>query len=163
MKQGRAEVLRSSKKYSFEIAIPYWFDCMFLHGSITPPNTKELTEVFTMLLHLCLFATIIPCSLSLFKMMIKFFKADAAKNSIYNLNLQPGPKKLPLIGNLHQLIGPELLHNRLNNLARVYGPIYRLKAGELAVIVLSSREAAKEVLKTQEINFVQGRCFNPSR
>ncbi|KAI6702864.1 hypothetical protein NL676_012000 [Syzygium grande] len=90
---------------------------------------------------------------------IKFFKANAAKNSNYNLNSPPGPKKLPLIGNLDQLIGPELPHNRLNNLARVYGPIYRLKAGELTVIVLLSREAAKEVLKTQEINFVQRLLF----
>lgn len=110
------------------------------------------------LLHLSLFATILPCSLFLF-LLIKFFNAHAVKNSNHNLNLPPGPKKLPLIGNLHQLVGAELPHNRLNNLAKVYGPIYHLKVGELTIIVLSSHEAAQEVLKAQEINFAQRPLF----
>ncbi|KAF9672928.1 hypothetical protein SADUNF_Sadunf11G0095300 [Salix dunnii] len=68
-------------------------------------------------------------------------------------NPPPGPMKLPFIGNIHQLLHP-LFHHRLRDLAKKFGPVMQLQIGEVPTVIISSSEAAKEVLKTQEINFV---------
>ncbi|KAJ4730210.1 Cytochrome P450 [Melia azedarach] len=66
----------------------------------------------------------------------------------------PGPKPLPILGNLHQL-ADGLPHYAVTKLCRKYGPVMKLKLGQLDAVVISSPEAAKEVLKTNEIKFAQ--------
>ncbi|CAN1306191.1 Desmethyl-deoxy-podophyllotoxin synthase [Linum perenne] len=72
-----------------------------------------------------------------------------------NNSFPPGPPTLPLIGNLHQLMGPTLPHHTLATLSAKYGPIMRLHLGECFAVVISSPEAAKEVLRTKELSFPQ--------
>ncbi|KAL5701573.1 hypothetical protein ACHQM5_026897 [Ranunculus cassubicifolius] len=63
----------------------------------------------------------------------------------------PGPWKLPLVGNLHQLRG--LPHRSLRDLAKKYGPLFVLHLGEIKTVIVSSPRLAEEVLKTQDLAF----------
>nr|ADC34701.1 flavonoid 3' hydroxylase [Actinidia chinensis] len=67
------------------------------------------------------------------------------------LNLPPGPKPWPIIGNLN-LIG-SLPHRSLHDLSQQYGPIMHLRFGSFPVVVGSSVAAAKTFLKTMDVTF----------
>ncbi|RWR95886.1 cytochrome P450 71A1-like protein [Cinnamomum micranthum f. kanehirae] len=67
------------------------------------------------------------------------------------LNLPPGPKPWPVIGNLN-LIG-HLPHRSIHHLSLKYGPLMQLKFGSYPFIIASSAETAKQILKTQDLNF----------
>ncbi|WCJ37130.1 Cytochrome P450 71D445 [Euphorbia peplus] len=69
-------------------------------------------------------------------------------------NLPPGPWKLPLIGSMHHLIKC-LPHQKMRDLSQKHGPVIHLKLGEVTNIVISSPEAAKQVLKTHDLIFAQ--------
>ncbi|CAN6284239.1 unnamed protein product [Urochloa humidicola] len=66
--------------------------------------------------------------------------------------LPPGPWKLPVIGSMHHLVNV-LPHRALRELAGVHGPLMMLQLGEIPLVVASSREMARSVLKTHDANF----------
>ncbi|KAG5407486.1 hypothetical protein IGI04_013605 [Brassica rapa subsp. trilocularis] len=64
-------------------------------------------------------------------------------------NLPPNPPRLPIIGNLHQLAG--LPHRCIHHLSIKYGPVVLLHLGSVPTVVISSSEAAEQVLKLHDL------------
>ncbi|CAL2239577.1 unnamed protein product [Prunus armeniaca] len=79
-------------------------------------------------------------SLFFLLMIFKYWKKSQAKGLS---KLPPGPKQLPIIGNLHQLIGA-LPHHAVTDLCNKHGPVMKLQLGEVFSVIISSPEAAKE-------------------
>ncbi|CAL1390573.1 unnamed protein product [Linum trigynum] len=66
-------------------------------------------------------------------------------------NTPPSPFKLPILGNLHQLGSHP--HRSLQSMAQRHGPIMLLHLGHAPMVVISSPESAKEILKTHDLTF----------
>ncbi|XP_069313192.1 cytochrome P450 2F1 isoform X3 [Eulemur rufifrons] len=66
--------------------------------------------------------------------------------------LPPGPRPLPLLGNLLQLHSQDMLTS-LTKLSKEYGPVYTVHLGPRRVVVLSGYQAVKEALVDQGEEF----------
>lgn len=78
------------------------------------------------------------------------------------LNLPPEPPSWPLIGHFHLFAGASHPHRVLHQLALEYGPILYLRLGGRPVLLISSPEMAREILKTHDLNFASrpvASCF----
>ncbi|KAH9778743.1 cytochrome P450 71A22 [Citrus sinensis] len=74
------------------------------------------------------------------------------RRSSDHLNLPPSPPKLPILGNLHQLLGI-LPHISLKALSERYGPLTFVSFGNSPTLVVSSVELASEMIKTHDTVF----------
>lgn len=99
-------------------------------------------------------SSILISSLLLFLFKVAKILQQSLATKSTSQKLPPGPWRLPLIGNLHQLVA-SLPHHSLRDLAKKHGPLMHLKLGEISTIVVSSQEIAKEVLKTHDLVFAQ--------
>jgi len=64
----------------------------------------------------------------------------------------PGPRGLPLIGSLHRWDASRA-HLLLEQWAREYGQIYRVKLGPLPIVVISEPDAMMSVLRERPHDF----------
>ncbi|CAI0382880.1 unnamed protein product [Linum tenue] len=71
--------------------------------------------------------------------------------------LPPGPKPLPIIGNLHMLDTSQP-QRQFYDLAQQYGPLISLRLGFVQGLVVSSAKMAKEVMKYHDLEF----CSRPN-
>nr|F5BHA2.1 RecName: Full=Tabersonine/lochnericine 19-hydroxylase; AltName: Full=Cytochrome P450 71BJ1 [Catharanthus roseus]ADZ48681.1 tabersonine/lochnericine 19-hydroxylase [Catharanthus roseus] len=90
-----------------------------------------------------------------FVLLLPFFIGIAFIYKLWNFtskkNLPPSPRRLPIIGNLHQL--SKFPQRSLRTLSEKYGPVMLLHFGSKPVLVISSAEAAKEVMKINDVSF----------
>uniref|UniRef100_A0A0E0D2V9 Cytochrome P450 n=1 Tax=Oryza meridionalis TaxID=40149 RepID=A0A0E0D2V9_9ORYZ len=80
--------------------------------------------------------------------IVLIFWSRRRRNPSSRLKLPPGPTRLPIIGNLHQI--GRLPHRSLGALAGRHGPVMALRLGTVPAVALSSPEAAREALKVHD-------------
>ena len=85
--------------------------------------------------------------------LLMFLKSLTISKSANAYSHIPGPKPLPLIGNLHLMLRAATPHRLLKDLAAAYGPLMHLQLGELNFLVVSSGDSAKQVLRTHDAVF----------
>ncbi|KAK1285625.1 Cytochrome P450 71B34 [Acorus calamus] len=73
------------------------------------------------------------------------------KSGAKNQSLPPTPPGLPIIGHLHKL--GRLPHRALRDIARKHGPVVLLHLGLSPTVIVSSPEAASQVLRTHDAAF----------
>ncbi|KAG6395634.1 hypothetical protein SASPL_141757 [Salvia splendens] len=98
-------------------------------------------------------STLIPL-LPFLLFLYMFIKSQSISKSAKSYSHFPGPKPLPLIGNLHLMLrassGP---HRLFRDLAAAHGPLMHLQLGELHFLIVSSVDLAKQVMRTHDANF----------
>ncbi|KAJ0025702.1 hypothetical protein Pint_09086 [Pistacia integerrima] len=92
----------------------------------------------------------------LFFLPIFLFFLIQRRKTHKNIRLPPGPRGLPIIGNLHQFDGSK--PQNVWKLSQKYGPLMSLRLGFLPVLIVSSAKMAKEVMKTHDLEF----CGRPA-
>nr|AKI33874.1 cytochrome P450 76AD1-like protein [Seguieria aculeata] len=95
--------------------------------------------------------SVLAALLSFLWVCFHFLKLNPTSSKLTtNGRLPPGPKPLPIIGNLHEL--GESPHRYLADLARTYGPLMSLKFGSITTIVVSSSVVAKEMFQKHDLS-----------
>ncbi|KAI1760657.1 cytochrome P450 [Hypoxylon sp. FL1150] len=70
-----------------------------------------------------------------------------------HLSLPPGPKPLPIIGNLHHLLGIKYQWLQFQRWSAVYGPVMHFSIAGQSLIVLSTDTAARDLLAKRSARF----------
>ncbi|KAJ4721533.1 putative Cytochrome P450 [Melia azedarach] len=82
-------------------------------------------------------------------LLLFFLKKQRTTKSV---NWPAGPRGLPLIGNLHQFDSSNP-QRYLWNLSKQYGAFMSLRLGFLRILVVSSANMAKEIMKAHDLQF----------
>ncbi|KAF7844729.1 geraniol 8-hydroxylase-like [Senna tora] len=90
-------------------------------------------------------------SLVLSTLIFIFIITISSTKSSPNNKHPPGPSPFPIIGNILEL-GTQP-HQALTSLSKTHGPIMNLKLGHITTIVISSPQAAREVLQKNDHSF----------
>ncbi|PHT55808.1 Cytochrome 71A4 [Capsicum baccatum] len=90
------------------------------------------------------YSLLIPLFVFLFFLHQWFFTSSSNQK-----RLPPSPRKLPIIGNLHQL-GPHP-YRTLHKLSEKHGPVVLLHFGSKPELVASSVDAARAIMKTHDL------------
>lgn len=88
--------------------------------------------------------------------------AKPAATTSVPLHLPPGPRPLPVVGNIPHLLGKDRIAT-FTSLWRDYGDITYLKLGPRHGFVLSSPDHLHHVLVKNQKNYVKGRGYNGLR
>ncbi|CAH1423809.1 unnamed protein product [Lactuca virosa] len=92
----------------------------------------------------------LPLFLGAAFMLFRWYNSTSSPTT--TKKLPPSPPKLPVIGNLHQLGAS--VHHAFFSLARRYGDsLMLLYIGSVPSLVVSSSDAAREIMKTHDIAF----------
>ncbi|KAH6829716.1 cytochrome P450 [Perilla frutescens var. hirtella] len=86
-----------------------------------------------------------------FPILITLLLLWCTYKSAKNKRFPPSPPNLPILGNLHQL--SSLPHQDLHAMARKHGPLMLLHFGSVPVLIVSSADAAIEIMKTHDLTF----------
>lgn len=78
-----------------------------------------------------------------------------ARGATLRKRLPPGPPALPVVGHLH-LLG-QSPHRFFCDLSKVYGPLMFFRLGSVPLIVASTPEMARQILRTHDQAFTSGR------
>jgi cytochrome P450 len=74
-----------------------------------------------------------------------------------SINDLPGPRRLPLLGNIHQLLPTSRLHQTAEGWIERYGPIYRVDLGRRCMVVVSDLDEIARILRERPEGFRRGR------
>ncbi|CAJ0965270.1 unnamed protein product, partial [Ranitomeya imitator] len=103
-------------------------------------NRAETTEAGTLRMGMSIGATLLLTTAVTFLIyLFKVWKKNEPKN------LPPGPRPLPLLGNIFQVNLTEL-HKDLVKLSEKYGPVYTFKIINLNSVVIAGYDTMKEAL-----------------
>ncbi|CAL2261270.1 unnamed protein product [Prunus armeniaca] len=94
-----------------------------------------------------------PLSFTLLAIFLIFLYTwySSTKTATQKSSPPTSPPKLPIIGNLHQIGSSP--HRSLQALSQRHGPLMLLHFGSVPVLLVSSAEAAREILKTHDLAF----------
>ncbi|GLT44008.1 hypothetical protein SLA2020_179270 [Shorea laevis] len=102
------------------------------------------------------------CAAFVLVLLVSCFQAWIRSRQVKNgKRLPPGPRGIPIIGNLH-LLG-EMPHRNLHRLANEHGPIMYLRLGMVPTIVVSSPQAAELFLKNNDLVFASRPTLEASK
>ncbi|KAL6658941.1 hypothetical protein ACP70R_002981 [Stipagrostis hirtigluma subsp. patula] len=109
-------------------------------AELTPPPMQVTTMEMELLLYYAPWLI-----LAVFSVYLLGLFADSRRN------LPPGPRPLPLVGNL--LCLGAVPHRSLARLADRYGPVMALRLGTVTTVVVSSADAARDFLQRHDAAF----------
>ncbi|XP_067150961.1 cytochrome P450 2K6-like [Apteryx mantelli] len=93
-------------------------------------------------------ASLAPAGLVLILILLLVLKRDGFWKNHARRGFPPGPRPLPIIGNLH-ILDLKRPYRTMLELSKTYGPVFSIQMGQNKTVVLSGYETVKEALVNQ--------------